>query len=140
MAQWSTDTQFRCGTVAELVWHTGAGNVGYQFQFTRAAPGKEAAGAAHGTEVPYVFGTLGRATNAPKYDATDQRVSSEMLRYWANFAKSGDPNGAGLPRWPKFDPKSRAYIEFTDSGPVAREGLRREVCDLYTENWKRVSQ
>jgi len=140
MAQWATDTQFRCGTVAELVWHTGAGNSGYQFQFTRAAPGKEAAGAAHGTEVPYVFGTLGRAANAPKYDATDQRVSSEMLRYWANFAKTGDPNGAGLPRWPKFDPKSRAYIEFTDAGPVAREGLRREICDLYTENWKRVSQ
>ena len=46
MAQWATDSQFRCGTVAELVWHTGAGNPGYQFQFARAAPGREAAGAA----------------------------------------------------------------------------------------------
>ena len=137
MAQWATDSQFRCGTVAELVWHAGAGNPGYQFQFARAAPGREAAGAAHGSEVPYVFGTLGRAANSPKYDAIDQQVSAAMQIYWTNFAKTGDPNGGGLPRWPKFEPAGRSYLEFTDAGPVVREGLRREVCDLYTENLKR---
>ena len=48
MAQWATDTQFRCGTAQELIWHTRAGNAAYQFEFARAAPGKEAVGAAHG--------------------------------------------------------------------------------------------
>jgi para-nitrobenzyl esterase len=138
MTQWATDSQFRCGTVAELVWHAGAGNPGYQFQFARTAPGREAAGAAHGTEVPYVFGTLGRGANSPKYDATDRQVSDAIETYWTNFAQTGDPNGGGLPRWPKFDPAVRAYIEFTDAGPVAREGLRRQVCDLFTENLKRL--
>ena len=138
MAQWATDSQFRCGSVAELVWHTGAGNAGYQFQFSRAAPGREAAGAAHGTEVPYVFGTLGRGANAPKYDATDRQVSAAMQKYWTNFAKTGDPNGSGMPRWPKFDPTTRAYIDFTDAGPVARENLRRQACDVFTENLKRL--
>ena len=38
LAQWATDTQFRCGSVAELVWHTNAQNPGYQFQFSRSAP------------------------------------------------------------------------------------------------------
>jgi para-nitrobenzyl esterase len=137
MAQWATDSQFRCGTVAELVWHAGAGNPGYQFQFARAAPGRETAGAAHGNEVPYVFGNLGRAASSPKYDAVDQQVSAAMQIYWTNFAKTGDPNGGGLPRWPKFDPAGRAYLEFTDVGPVVREGLRRQACDLYTENLKR---
>ena len=137
MAQWATDSQFRCGTVAELVWHTGAGNPGYQFQFARAAPGREDAGAAHGSEVPYVFGNLGRVPNSPKYDNTDQQVSAAMQKYWTNFAKTGDPNGGALPRWPKFDPAGRAYLEFTDAGPVVREGLRRQVCDLYMENLKR---
>ena len=137
LAQWATDSQFRCGTVAELVWHTGAGIPGYQFQFARAAPGREAAGAAHGTEVPYVFGTLGRGAKSPEYDATDRQVSAAMQRYWVNFAKTGDPNGGGMPRWLKFDPATRAYLEFTDAGPVVREGLRRQVCDVYTENWKR---
>jgi len=138
MAQWATDSQFRCGTVAELVWHVGAGNPGYQFQFARTAPGREAAGAAHGTEVPYVFGTLGHGANSPKYDATDRQVSDAIETYWTNFAKTGDPNGSDLPRWPRFDPAVRPYIEFTAAGPVAREGLRRQVCDLFTENLKRL--
>jgi len=69
MAQWATDSQFRCGTVAQLIWHARAGNTAYQFQFSRVPPGREAVGAAHGSELAYVFGTLsiaGRAANAPK--------------------------------------------------------------------------
>ena len=128
-AQWATDSQFRCGSVAELVWHTAAGNPGYEFQFSRSVPGKETLGAAHGSEVPFVFGTL----RAPRYDATDRQVSAAMQAYWTNFAKTGDPNGGDIPRWPKFDPGARAYLDFTDAGPVAKEGLRRQVCDLYME-------
>ncbi|MEO8096228.1 MAG: carboxylesterase family protein [Acidobacteriota bacterium] len=137
MAQWATDSQFRCGTVTQLVWHTKSGNRGYQFEFSRVPAGREAQGAAHGSEVPYVFGTLaaaGRAANAPKYDATDAAVSNYMQQYWTNFAKTGDPNGGSLPKWPKFDPSARAYMDLTAGGPVAREGLRRAACDLFAEN------
>jgi carboxylesterase type B len=56
---------------------------------------------------------------------------------WANFEKTGNPNGGNLPVWPKFDPEKRAYLDFTNAGPVAKEGLRRAVCDLYTEKLKR---
>jgi para-nitrobenzyl esterase len=137
MAQWATDSQFRCGTVAQLIWHSRAGNRSYQFQFSRVPPGRETQGAAHGYEIPYVFGTLdaaGRAQNAPKYNATDEAVSGYMQQYWTNFAKAGDPNGGSLPKWPKFDPTARAFMDFTADGPVAREGLRRAACDLFTEN------
>jgi para-nitrobenzyl esterase len=140
MAQWATDSQFRCGTVAELIWHSRAGNRSYQFQFSRVPPGRESAGAAHGSEIPYVFGTLpvaGRAANAPKYDATDTAVSNDMQRYWTNFARTGDPNGTPLAKWPKFDPAARAYLDLTAEGPVAREGLRRDACDLFLENISR---
>ena len=142
MAQWATDSQFRCGTVAELIWHSHAGNTSYQFQFSRVAPGREAVGAAHGSELPYAFGTLsiagvgGRAGNVPKYDSTDAAVSDQIRQYWTNFAKTGDPNGGSLTRWPKFDPASRAYMDLTAAGPVAREGLRREACDLFMQNLK----
>ena len=136
LAQWATDSQFRCGSVAELVWHTAAKNAGYQFQFSRPAPGREALGAPHGTEIPYVFGTLSRAAGASRYDATDRQVSAAMQEYWTNFAKTGDPNGGNLPRWPKFDSVSRAYLDFTSAGPVAKEGLRPQVCELYTEKLK----
>ena len=145
MAQWATDSQFRCGTVAELIWHSRAGNRSYQFQFSRVAPGREAVGAAHGSELPYVFGTLsiaGREGNAgkgsaPKYDATDAAVSTQIQQYWTNFAKTGDPNGGSLPKWPKFDPAARPYMDLTAQGPAVREGLRREACDLFIENIKR---
>lgn len=133
LAQWATDSQFRCGSVAELAWHTAAQNPGYQFQFSRPAPGREALGAPHGSEVPYVFGTLGAGPNLRTYDATDQRISAEMQEYWTNFAKTGNPNGKGLPRWPAFNPTTRAYLDFTSTGPIARDGLRRNACDLYLE-------
>jgi para-nitrobenzyl esterase len=140
MAQWATDSQFRCGTVAQLVWHSRAGNRSFQFQFSRVPTGREAVGAAHGSEIPYVFGTLaiaGRNPNAPKYDSTDTMVSDQMQQYWTNFARTGDPNGGSLPKWPKFDPAKRAYIDFTADGPIAGEGLRREACELFIENLNR---
>ena len=137
MAQWATDTQFRCGTVAELIWHSRAGNKLYQFQFSRVAPGRESVGAAHGSELPYVFGTLslaGRGGSPSRYEATDSAVSGQMQQYWTNFAKTGNPNGGSLPQWPKFDATARAYMDLTANGPAAREGPRREACDLFIEN------
>src|SRR5262249_1907766 len=87
MAQWATDNQFRCSAVAELLWHADVKHVGYQYEFARVAPGKEAAVATHAAELPYVFGTL-----RGSYNDIDRRVSTEIQVYWTNFAKSGNPN------------------------------------------------
>lgn len=76
-------------------------------------------GAAHGAEVPYVFGTLDPGTM--DWTATDRAVSDAMVVYWTNFAKTGDPNGAGLPSWPAFSETQPAAIHFRDSGPIAGE-------------------
>ena len=128
---------YRCPAVAQASWHAAAGLPTYEYQFNRAAPGREAAGAVHGAEVPYVFGTLG-----VQYNAVDRQLSDAMQTYWTNFAKTGDPNGrpgtTALPRWPRFDDGKRQYLEFTDEGPMAREGLRRPYCDLYLDNLKRL--
>lgn len=133
LAQWATDSQFRCGTVAELLWHTAAGNSSYQFQFSRSAPGKEALGAPHGSEVAYVFGTIGAGEGTRKYDETDRRISEQMQQYWTNFVKTGDPNGGNLAHWPKFDSTARAYLDLADAGTVAKKGLRQQVCSVYTK-------
>jgi carboxylesterase type B len=45
---------------------------------------------------------------APK----DKEVAKVMNVYWTNFAKTGDPNGGGLPQWPVYNPKKNELIEF----------------------------
>ncbi len=60
-----------------------------------------------------------------------------MQQYWTNFAKTGDPNGGQLPVWPRFDTSSRPYIQFTEAGPIVKQGLRRPFCDLHLENMNR---
>jgi len=139
MAQWNTDNSFRCGTVQELAWHTAAGNTGYEYQFSRTVHGQEALGAAHASEIPFVFGTLSVWQQRRHYDESDQKYAAMMQDYWTNFAKTGDPNGATLVKWSVFDPTRRAYLDFLDAGPVAKEGLRRPICNLFMENQNRLA-
>ncbi len=56
-----------------------------------------------------------------KYNDSDQQYAPQMQEYWTNFAKTGDPNGGKLVKWPRFDATARAYMDFTDAGPVAKE-------------------
>jgi len=136
-AQWSTDSTFRCATVQELSWHTAAGNMAYEYQFSRTVHGKESEGAPHAAEIPFVFGTLPAWQEMRHYDLSDRQYAPLVQEYWVNFAKTGDPNSGSLVKWPAFDPARRAYLDFMDAGPVVKEGLRREVCDLFMENQKR---
>ena len=119
--------------MAEAIWHTARKNTVYEYQFDHAIAGRPAT--QHSAEVPYVFGNLLTTgfLSGPYVDA-DRKISNDIQQYWANFARTGDPNGAGLPKWPKFDEKARGFMEFTDHGPVAKEALRRPICDLYVEN------
>lgn len=132
-AQWTVDTMYRCPVVAELSWHTAAKNAAWEYQFDLAPPGREALGAVHGAEVPYVFGTL-----SPKYSDADRATSEAIEKYWTNFARTGNPNGAGLPAWQGYSDPARPYIEFTSDGPAPSEGLRMPYCSLYVENVKRL--
>jgi len=76
-------------------------------------------GAPHGAEIPYVFNTLG-ANPGVTPASEDQAVARTVNSYWANFAKTSDPNGSGLPRWPRHDPAKNEILEFRpDGSPVA---------------------
>jgi para-nitrobenzyl esterase len=56
-------------------------------------------GAPHASEIPYVFNTLETRRGADTPTPEDREVARMMNTYWANFAKTGNPNGSGLPEW-----------------------------------------
>ena len=69
----------------------------YVYWFTRSLPGDEQ-GAWHSAELWYMMGTLDRCWRP--WTEADRALSAQMLDYWTNFMKYGDPNGKGLPAWP----------------------------------------
>lgn len=62
----------------------------------------EAIGAPHAAEIEYAMGNL-HLVKEYAWTADDHKTSETMLRYFANFIKTGDPNGSDLPSWPKAE-------------------------------------
>jgi para-nitrobenzyl esterase len=83
------------------VWSAHAHSPAYGYLFDHLEPGPESSrwGIFHSSELPYVFGTLGAAPER-RFTAVDGSISSRLMRYWVDFVRSGNPNGAGLPAWP----------------------------------------
>jgi len=78
----------------------------YRYRFDHPAPPEEnhpqGKYAFHSDELEYVFGTLD-VRHGATWQAADRQLSQEMIGYWTNFARTGDPNGEGLPHWPRYD-------------------------------------
>lgn len=70
----------------------------------------------HGSEVMYLFQTFQATPNA--YSPFDYRLSEQLQDYWLNFARTGDPNGEGLPKWPPFEAE-QLTLHIADTGIVA---------------------
>jgi carboxylesterase type B len=115
--------------VLEASWHA-AKFPTYQYEFTR---GYEPQGAVHSWELQYVFGNLSPQAS----DDKDRKLSDQVQQYWANFARTGNPNGAGVPAWPTLDSLKKGYIEFTPEGAAARSGLRGRFCELFFQKMER---
>ncbi|MGH8256788.1 MAG: carboxylesterase/lipase family protein, partial [Steroidobacteraceae bacterium] len=101
----------------------------YEYRFSYVAPAAAAAqqkgpfaktmvaGAQHASEIPYVFDTIA-AVLGSSVTQEDQSIGEAASSYWANFARTGNPNGGSLPTWPAYSPRSDELMNFTETGPM----------------------
>lgn len=121
-----------------------AGNDAYLYFFSHAPPvfrlyvhdqpdlrvegGRRSYGAYHSGELAYVFGNTGLV--GLDWTDWDHELSRVIIRYWTNFARTGDPNGEGLPAWPRYERATDRSLEFGAEVRVV-EGVRKAKLDLF---------
>jgi para-nitrobenzyl esterase len=94
-------------------WRAKATQPVYLYYWTHAAPGPghDFAGAYHGSEISYAYGH--QRAGEPWTDE-DRKIGDAMSSYWANYARTGNPNGPGLAPWPAWDGKTEQVMELGD--------------------------
>ncbi len=87
----------------------------YCYKFARRLPGDDA-GAFHSSELWYMFGTLARSWRP--FNADDYLLSRQMIDWWTNFAKFGNPNGPGSKGKWKPSKRRKHYFQVLDIPPT----------------------
>ncbi len=128
----TTDARFVCPS--RRIARAAAGSQSepvFRYFFTKSLDSTAAAslGAYHSLELPFVFGTLG---NFPGFtpSARELALSGAMNAYWARFAANGDPNGAGVTPWPRYDPAVDPFLDL-DNTIFSGAGVRTARCDFW---------
>lgn len=111
-----------------------AGTQAWLYLFNHAPPLLEygrSLGAFHAAEIAYAFGNAGGIRmDLEAWDASDDEVTRLVKGYWVNFAKTGNPNGEGLPEWPAYETAQDAALEIS-AAPNVQSGLLKARLDAY---------
>ena len=102
----------------------------YLYHFTRVPPSpNQTIGAFHAAEISFVFNS-----HLPGLKVTDgdMALTEAMMTYWTNFARTGDPNGTGVPEWPSYSLDRDVWLDLNHSIRVI-EGLRARRLDILEE-------
>ncbi|PIO75483.1 acetylcholinesterase tetramerization domain protein [Teladorsagia circumcincta] len=136
------DYHFTCNVNEMALAHSKHGGDTYYYYFTHRATAQtwpEWMGCLHGYEINFIFGEpFNKKFN---YSTEEQELSSRFMRYWANFARTGDPNKNEdgtytTDVWPKYNGQSMEYMNMTieSAYPSPRRtghGPRRKHCAFW---------
>jgi para-nitrobenzyl esterase len=114
---------------------SGAPSYLYLFSYVRTADRGRARGAAHGTEIPFVFDTWSKAL--PGVELSDEdRAATRMIRScWLSFARTGTPSCEGGSTWPPYTPERDQLMELGLT-PIVRGQFRDRQLDAQEEAWR----
>ena len=117
------------------------GQPAYIYNFGRIPPSKnQTLSAFHAAEIPFVFDSQEKILGFTK---SDEKLTETMKSYWTNFAKTGNPNGAGLSHWPSYQGENWMQFGGNNDLPTGaikhfrktkldalEEGLQKKLTDL----------
>ena len=102
----------------------------YRFGYVAELMRPKQAGAPHASELVFLLDTLDIRYGEGVTD-NDRAAAKAISSYVINFVKSGQPNGQGIPHWPKFDPVRSELMAFTpNDGPTAQPDPWKDRLDL----------
>ena len=138
--QATNDIVMACPMGAEAALVTSAGQHAFVYRFERSVPGagESTLGSFHALEIPYIFNKFQTRTwNWLPFTATDQKLATAMQAYWINFAKTGDPNGPGLPGWAAWSADREPYMVLSHDGdPLPQQHFSPVFCHLSPDRLK----
>ena len=92
----------------------------YEYRFSYVAESVGQPGAQHATDIPFFFDTTA-IKYGDKTTPRDVAMGKTISAYLANFAKTGDPNGSGLPAWPRYTRAADQLMDFSESGQAVAQ-------------------
>jgi para-nitrobenzyl esterase len=110
----------------------------FRYRLDLGSPGdkyhKAILGAFHSDDIEYVFGTLDSRPEAV-WRPEDRKLSDQIGAYWTNFARTGDPNGPDLPKWPTYNAADQWQVMHLDATSEAKPDTQRDRYLFLDQVW-----